>query len=87
MKKNNNYKKIVLRLLYLIAIGIVYGFEAMVLILSFVLGYITMDLERAIYGVILVILIIPIAWKLWPTLRQEELQKIKDIYEEEKNNF
>jgi len=82
-------KKSAHHLLYLIAKGLILGFEALVLVLTFVIGYSFLDFERAIYGVLLGILIMPLAWWLfnWPAKRQEELQKIKDIYEEERSKF
>lgn len=82
-------KKLAHHLLYLIAKGIIYGFEAIVLIATFIIGYSFMDLEKAIYSVLLALLIMPLAWKFfdWPVKRQEELEKLKDIYEEERSKF
>jgi hypothetical protein len=82
-------KKSAHHLLYLITKGLILGFESLVLVLTFIIGYSFLDFERAVYGVQLGILIMPLAWKFfdWPTKRREELQKIEDIYEEERSKF
>jgi len=82
-------KKSAHHLLYLIAKALISKMEVSVLIMTFIIGYVFVDLERAIYGVLLGILIMPLAWKFfdWPTKRREELQKIEDIYEEERSKF
>jgi hypothetical protein len=77
-------KKFVFHLLYHIAKSILYGFEAIMLVKIFILCYILHDLQIAIYGVILGILILPILWYFLEPKRQAELKFLKDFYEKNK---
>jgi hypothetical protein len=82
-------KKVLHNLLYVTAKGMVYGLEALVLLFVYLMCWSIWGPEKAAYGVLFGILLIPISWKLldWPAKRQEELKKLREIYQEEREKF
>lgn len=80
-------KKSVHFFLYILAKGIICGFEWVVLMMVLCIAYMAYDVKTAVYGVLLALIIMPIGWKIfdWPNKKKAELKKLRDIYEEEIN--